>query len=145
MAMTSISPKTPTNPHSILSAYGLQNSPQAVQTILSIPGFQGDSTAWLARLAEAYIRTSVMTCDTGTAAGKTRKHVEVNVTYIYRCTILPFGDVLGHSALTAYIAYLRGLPNPIPTNIGSVVDEIERSFRWNVPLHGRAVVDYWAG
>ena len=69
------------------STYGVSDPDQTVQVPLQHPRFRRRQTAeWLARLANAYVRTGEPTCDIGTAPGKTRKHVEVNVTYIYRCT-----------------------------------------------------------
>lgn len=143
MAMSPISPATPQDASAILYAYGLPDPNRTVQTLCSIPGFQGDTTVWLARLANAYVRTAEPTCDTGTTQGKTRKHVVVNVTYIYRCSVLPFGDFWGHSGLNSYITMLKGLSfYPI---IASAVTLLENSWRWNVPIHGHAVMDYWAG
>jgi len=147
LAMTSISPKTlsPGNKAAqVLRAFDVEDPDSVVQALLGIPGLPGDAELWLMRLAEAYVRTGEPDCDTATAAGKTRKHVVVNITYIYRCSVLPFGGVWGHSGLTAYIAYLRSLRFPIPTLIASLVTQMENEWRWNVPIRGRAVVDYWA-
>jgi len=143
LAMSAISPGTAPNALAILTAYGVPDPSQTVQTLCAIPGFQGDTTVWLARLANAYVRTGELTCDTGTATGKTRKHVVVNVTYIYRCSVLPFGDFWGTAGLSSYINMLKGLP--FYAIIASAVTHLENSRRWNVPLHGRAVMDYWAG
>jgi len=143
MAMTSISPRTPQNPINILTAYGVQDPGSVVRALLNIPGMPGDTATWLARLAEAYVRTSAPTCDTGTTTGKTRRHVAVDLTYIYRCTILPYGGFWGNAGLTAYITYLRGLPAPIPGLIEPVVEHMESNWRWNIPIRGRAVIDYW--
>jgi len=143
LAMSPISPGNTQNAVAILTAYGVPDPSQTVQTLCGIPGFNGDTTVWLARLASAYVRTGQPTCDTGTAPGKTRKHVTVNVTYIYRCSILPFGDFWGHPGLTAYLTVLKGLP--FYAVIASAVTQLENSWRWNVPLHGHAVTDYWAG
>lgn len=146
LAMTSISPGNAQDAEAILSAYGMPDPSQTVRTLCGIPGFQeGDTTVWLSRLASAYVRTGEPTCDTGTAPGKTRKHVTVDITYIYRCSFLPFGDFWGHSGLNAFISYLRGLPSPIPAVIEPTVIILENAWRWNVPLHGHAVTDYWGG
>jgi len=143
LAMTSISPRTVQNPVEVLSAFGLPNPALAAQAICAVPGVPADETVWLPRLAEAYIRTSRPVCDTGTRPSAARKHVVVNVTYIYRCAILPFGLFWGRSGLDAYIAQVRGLPSPIPGRIEPVVAQMENRWRWNVPLRGRAVMDYW--
>jgi Flp pilus assembly protein TadG len=146
MAMSPISPATLQHSvaiESILKAYGLQNPNQAVQVICDIPGFEGDSVAWLTRLASAYVRTGEPTCDTGTAAGKTRKYVEVNVVYIYRCSVVPFGAVLGRSGFDSYVTMLQGLS--WYSIIAPAVTLLVNTRRWNIPIHGRAVVDYWAG
>jgi hypothetical protein len=142
MAMSPISPATPSNASAILSAFGLSNPSQAMHIVGSIPGFQ-DSLQWSARLADSYVRTSQPTCSTSTTSGKTRKHVVVNVTYIYRCSAFPFGKFWGHSALTAYTNTLRGLS--FYSVISAVVTSLDNSWNWNVPIQGRAVMDYWAG
>ena len=143
MALSCVSPRVPLGAQAIVHAYGVPDPNLTVRTLCDIPGFQGDTTAWLTRLAYAYVRTSQPSCDTGTSPGKTRKHVVVNVTYIYRCSIVPFGQVWGLSGLNAYIAMLHGLSfYPI---IASAVTLLENSKTWNVPIHGRAVMDYWAG
>jgi Flp pilus assembly protein TadG len=142
MAMSPISPATPPNALAILSAYGLPNPSQAVHTVCSTPGLQ-DSLQWSARLADSYVRTSQPICSTGTTQGKTRKHVVVNVTYIYRCSTFPFGKFWGHTGLTAYTNTLRALP--FYGVISAVVTSLDDAWSWNVPIHGRAVMDYWAG
>jgi hypothetical protein len=140
MAMSPISPATPPNALTILSAYGLPNPSQAVHTVCSIPGLQ-DSLQWSARLADSYVRTSQPICSTSTTQGKTRKHVVVNVTYIYRCATFPFGKFWGHAGLTAYTSTLKTLP--FYNVISAVVTSLDNSWNWNVPIHGRAVMDYW--
>jgi hypothetical protein len=143
MAMSPISPGNQQDAVAILTAYGLPDPGQTVRTLCDVPGFQGDTAMWLTRLANAYVRTGEPTCDTGTATGKTRRHVVVNVTYLYRCAVLPFGDVWGRSAFDSYITMLEGLSfYPI---IAPAVTLLENTRRWNVPIHGRAVVDYWGG
>jgi len=142
MAMSPISPATPPNALAILSAFGLSNPTEAVHTICSVPGFE-DSLQWSARLADSYVRTSQPVCSTGTTTGKTRRHVVVNVTYIYRCSAFPFGRFWGHAALTAYTNTLRALP--FYGVISAVVTSLDNSWNWNVPIRGRAVMDYWAG
>ena len=142
MAMSPISPATPENAWAILSAFGLPSPSLAVHTVCGIPGFQ-DSLQWSARLADAYVRTSQPICSTSTTPGKTRSHVVVNVTYIYRCSTFPFGKFWGHSALSAYTSTLRALP--FYGVISTVVTSLDDSWPWNVPIQGRAVMDYWAG
>jgi Flp pilus assembly protein TadG len=143
LALSSISPRLAPDPATVLSAYGVPDPGQTVRTICSVPGFEGDTAAWMARLANAYLRTGEPVCDTGTAPGKTRRYVTVDVTYIYRCSLLPFGDVLGRSGFNSYIAMLEGLSfYPL---IAPAVTLLEGASRWNVPVHGRAVMDYWAG
>ncbi len=143
MALSCISPAVPQNAQAILQAYGVSDPNLTVRTLCSIPGFQGDTTAWLARLAYAYVRTSQPTCSTGTAPGKIHKYVVVNVTYIYRCSIVPFGQVWGRTGLNSYLAVLHGLS--FYSLIASAVTALENSPTWNVPIHGHAVTDYWAG
>jgi len=143
MAMSCISPQVPQDAATILEAYGLPDPELTVRTLCTIPGFQGDTTMWLARLANAYLRTAQPTCSTGTAPGKTRKYVVMNVTYIYHCSVLPFGNSWGHSGFNSYITMLKGLP--FYTLIAPAVTLLENSWQWNVPIHGRAVMDYWAG
>jgi hypothetical protein len=143
MAMSCISPRAPEDASTILRAYGLPDPELTVRTVCGIPGFQGDTTIWLARLANAYVRTGAPSCAIGTAPGKKHKYVSVDVTYIYRCSILPFGSFLGRAGLNSYIAMLQGLSfYPL---IASAVTILEDSWRWNIPIHGRAVMDYWAG
>lgn len=142
MAMSPISPATPQNAWAILSAFGLPNPSQTMKTVCSVPGLQ-DSLQWSARLADSYVRTSQPICSTSTTPGKTRKHVVVNVTYIYRCSTFPFGKFWGHTALSAYTSTLRGLP--FYGVISTVVTSLDNSWPWNVPIQGRAVMDYWAG
>ncbi|HTW91245.1 MAG TPA: TadE family protein [bacterium] len=143
LAMSAIAPPTVSNSSAVLSAFGLSNPNQTVGTICSISGFQGDSAAWLGRLASAFIRTSQPNCTVGTAPGKTHKYVSVDVTYIYRCSFTPFGKLWGHTGLNSYIATLQGLP--FYTTIQSSVTQISNTWQWNVPVHGHAVTDYWAG
>jgi hypothetical protein len=143
MAMSSISAHTPQNAEQILLDFGVANPDSAVQTLCNIPGFEGQNAAWLARLANAFVRTGAPTCDTGTAPGKTRKHVAVGVTYIYRCSILPFGDVWGNSGLNAYLDALELLT--FHDDFQDAINLLRNSWRWNIPIRGRAVTDYWAG
>ncbi|MEO0108292.1 MAG: TadE/TadG family type IV pilus assembly protein [candidate division WOR-3 bacterium] len=143
LATSTISPRNAQNTGSILSAYGLSNPDQTIATVCSIPGFQGGASSWQARLANAYVRTGLADCDTGTAPGKTRKHVTVDVIYIHRCSVFPFGCLWGHAGLNAYIASLQALPF-YPT-IAPAVILLANAWRWNIPIHGRAVTDYWAG
>ena len=142
MAMSPISPATPPNASAILSAYGMPDPSQTVRAIYSTPGFQ-DSLQWSARLADSYVRTSQPICSTSTTPGKTRKHVVVNVTYIYRCYTFPFGNFWGHAGLTAYTNTLKALP--FYSVISAVVISLDNSWNWNIPIRGRAVMDYWAG
>ena len=66
----------------------------------------------------------------------------VNVTYVYRCNILPLGVFWGNSRLNKYINRLEKLS--YYETIKSVATQIQGSWRWNVPIHGRAVTEYWA-
>jgi hypothetical protein len=142
MAMSSISRATPQNASAILSAYGMPDPGRAMHALSGIPGFQ-DSLQWSARLADAFVRTSQPACSTGTAPGKTRRYVVVNVTYIYRCYTFPFGNFWGHAGLTAYTNTLKALP--FYGVISAVVASLDNLWSWNIPIHGRAVMDYWAG
>jgi hypothetical protein len=148
MTMSSIAPATTGDPNPVLLAYGLGDPDRAVAVLCSIPGFQGGDAAWRARLADAYVRTYLPQCDTGTAPGKTRKHVVVNVTYIYRCHFLPFGNIWGQAAIDAYCNKLRDVFQfhlPGYAYVAPFVEKIRNSWRWNITVHGRAVTDYWAG
>jgi len=142
MAMSSISPTIPVSASLILTAYGMPNANQTLRAIESIPGFQ-DTLQWSSRLADSYVRTSQPACTTSTTAGKTRKHVVVNITFIYRCSVFPFGNFWGHAGLNSYISYLQGLS--FYGTISPVVTTMQSSWQWNVPVHGHAVLDYWAG
>jgi hypothetical protein len=142
LALSPISPATPPNASAILSAYGLPNVSQAIHTVSRIPGLN-DSLQWSARLADAYVRTSQPVCSTGIVSGKTRRYIVVNLTYIYRCSSFPFGKFWGHTALTAFTNTLRALP--FYSVISAVVTSLDNSWNWNVPIRGRAVMDYWAG
>jgi Flp pilus assembly protein TadG len=135
MAMSSINSATNVNAEQILLDYGLTNPTQTVAAICSIPGFQGDNAKWLARLANAYLRTGAPTLTVGTYG--TRQNVTATVTYIYRCSFWPFGIFWGSSGITAYYNSLPAIVKPFATFVSSP--------RWNITIHGRAVTDYWAG
>ena len=148
MAMSSIGSATAANSEQILRAYGLTDPDQTVATLCSTPGFQGDDAKWLARLADAYVRTGVPACTVGTAPGKTRKYVVANVTYVYRCSFLPFGNVWGQAGINAYCNMLAAFPFYSPYTysvVAPLADLIRNNWQWNVTVHGRAVTDYWAG
>lgn len=149
MAMSSIGPATADAAGSVLKAYGLKDPDATVAALCSIPGFQGDDDKWLARLTNAYVRTYVSQCDTGTSAGKTRKHVAVNVTYVYHCVFLPLGNVWGQARIDAYCDMLAALTYVDPPGywpaVNDIVELIRSRWRWNITIPGRAVTDYWAG
>lgn len=142
LAMSTVSPPQPRNAPAVLSSYGMEEPNKGIKVLCDIPGFETDTINWRRRVADAFIRTGAPVCDTGTVDGKTRKHVEVNIIYIYRCNILPLGIFWGHSRLDSYIATLEGLP--FYDVIAAVASQIKSSWRWNVPIHGRAVTEYWA-
>ena len=135
LVMSSINSATNVNANEILLDYGLTNPTQTVAALCSIPGFQGDNAKWLARLANAYLRTGAPTFAIGTYG--TRKNVTANVTYIYRCSFWPFGTVWGSAGINAYYNSLPAIVKPFATFVSSS--------RWNITIHGRAVTDYWAG
>ena len=149
MAMSSIASPNAADADEVLSAYGLDDPNQTVAVLCSIPGFRGDSAKWLGRLANAYVRTHLSRRDTATAPGKTRKHVTVDLVYIYRCSFLPFGNLWGEAGIDAYCDTLAGLhydPPGFHPYVFRLVDEtIRKNWRWNITIHGRAVTDYWAG
>jgi hypothetical protein len=149
MAMSSIGPATADDATDVLLAYGLENPDSTVAALCSIPGFQGDDERWRVRLANAYVRTYVSQCDTGTAAGKTRKHVVVNVTYVYHCIFLPLGNVWGQARINSYCDMLAALTYVDPPGywpaVSDIVELIRNKWRWNITIPGRAVTDYWAG
>jgi Flp pilus assembly protein TadG len=148
MAMSSIASGTNDDANDILQAYGVNDPNQTVAAICSIPGFQEGSDRWRARLANAYLRTYLPQCDTtGTPAGR-RKHVTVNVTYIYRCNFAPFGIFWGKAGIDAYCAaltafsYHNGYTYAV---VAPFIAILEANWRRNITIHGRAVTDYWAG
>jgi len=148
MAMSSIAPANNANAEDILKAYGLTNPNQTVSALCQIPGFQGDSLKWLARLANAYIRTGRPTCTVGIAPGKTRRYVAVDVTYLYRCNFVPFGIFWGKPGVDAHIAMLQAFPyysSYTYVVVAPFIALLQSSWRWNITIHGRAVTDYWAG
>jgi hypothetical protein len=149
MAMSSIGPATADDARDVLLAYGLEDPDSTVAALCSIPGFQGDEEKWLARLANAFVRTDVSQCDTGTAPGKTRKHVVVNVTYVYHCIFLPLGNVWGQARIDAYCNMLAALTYVDPPGywpaVNDIVELIRGKWKWNITIPGRAVTDYWAG
>jgi len=148
MAMSSIAPANNSTAEDILKAYGVTNPNQTVAALCNIPGFQGNNAEWLARLANAYVRTGRPTCTVGTAPGKTRRYVSVDVTYIYRCNFWPFGIFWGKAGIDAYCAMLTAFPFFSPytyTVVSPFIAVLQSTWRWNVTIHGRAVTDYWAG
>jgi Flp pilus assembly protein TadG len=148
VAMSSIASAAAGNAEQVLQAYGLADPSRAAAALCSIPGFQSNDAKWQARLANAYVRTYQPQCDTGTATGKTRKHVVANVTYVYRCSFLPFGEVWGEAGVAEYCNMLAAFPFYQPYTYGVVAplaDLIRNNWRWNITIHGRAVTDYWAG
>jgi hypothetical protein len=142
LAMSGVCRKTVQDPTAVLSAYGVDDPAQTVQAVCRIPGFNGNTAEWGARLADAYVRTGMPARDTATAPGKTRRHVTVDVTYIHHCAFFPIGSFWGHGEVNAYVAALQALPYYYV--IAPYVTGIANSWRWNVPIHGRAVLDYWA-
>jgi hypothetical protein len=141
--MSCISPRTLADAATVLTAYGLEDQGRTVRALCNVPGFDGDTAVWRARLANAFLRTGEPVCDTGTAPGKTRRYVTADITYIYRCSILPFGDFWGRPGFNSYISTIEGLSfYPL---IAPAVALLEAACRWNVPIHGHAVMDYWAG
>ena len=135
MAMSSLASATNGNADSILRVCGVTNPTQTVAAVCNIPGFQGDNAKWLARLANAFLRTGAPSFTVGTYG--TRKNVTANVTYIYRCSFWPFGIVWGQSGITNYYNSLPAAVKPFATFVSQ--------WRWNIVIHGRAVTDYWSG
>jgi hypothetical protein len=148
MAMSSIATANNDDADDILRAYGLDDPNQTIAVLCNIPGFQGDEAKWRARLANAYLRTYLPQCDTtGTPSGK-RKHVTVNVTYIYRCSFVPFGITWGKAGIDAYCAALTAFPycnSYTYAVVAPFIAMLQSNWRWNITIHGRAVTDYWAG
>jgi Flp pilus assembly protein TadG len=148
MAMSSIASATNSTAEDILKAYGVTNPNQTVAALCNIPGFQGDNAKWLARLANAYMRTGRPTCTVATAPGKTRKYVSVDVQYVYRCNFWPFGIFWGKAGIDSYCAMLTAFPFYSPytyTVVSPFIALLQSTWRWNVTIHGHAVTDYWAG
>lgn len=150
LAMSSIASANNDDAEKVLHAYWLDDPAQTVATLCSIPGFQGDNDQWAARLANAYLRTYLPECDTATTPGR-RKHVAVDVTYIYRCSFLPLGGVWGHAGVSAYcdtLMYELGTFQFHPSWKNWVlpgINLIRNTWQWNIPIRGRAMTDYWAG
>ena len=142
MAMSSLASANNDDATDILTAFGVADPTQTVAAICSIPGFQGDDDKWRARLANAYLRTRVDSLTTGTYGA--RKNVTAWVTYIYRCSFLPLGIFWGQSGITAYgtalSAFFGGSP---PTGVSVFIGLLNTTWRWNIPVHVRAVTDYW--
>ena len=148
MAMSSIASASNACAEDILRAYGLTDPNQTVAALCSIPGFQGDNAKWLARLANAYLRTGRPNCTVGTASGKTRKYVAADVTYIYRCNFVPFGMFWGKAGIDAYCAMLTAFPFYSPYShsvVAGFIALLQSTWRWNITIRGHAVTDYWAG
>jgi len=149
LAMSALSLTPADDANSVMLAYGLTSPVQTVVALCSIPGFKGDSALWAARLANAYVRTGRPTCQVATASGKTRRYVEVNVTYIYRCSVLPLGNFWGSAGTGAYCAVLDTFtfsPPGRPSAVTSFVTFLrDKGWRWNIKINGHAVTDYWAG
>jgi Flp pilus assembly protein TadG len=150
MAMSSIVLPTADDPGNVLLAYGVADPNQTVATLCAIPGFQGDEAEWLARIANAFVRTGQPQCDTATAPGKTRKYVVADVDYIYRCAVLPLGVFFGSTRTLEYCSTLDTFtfsPPGRPNAVTSFVNFLRNSngWRWNVRIRGHAVMDYWAG
>jgi len=150
MVMSPLVLATADDPANVLLAYGVADPNQTVATLCAIPGFQGDEAEWLARIANAFVRTGQPQCDTATAPGRVRKHVVVNVDYIYRCNVLPLGNFFGSTGALAYCAALDtftfqapGRPNAVTTLVNFLRNS--NGWRWNVRIRGHAVTDYWAG
>jgi hypothetical protein len=135
MAMSSIASSFSNDPNGILAAFDVPKPDTIVAVLCSIPGFQGDTAQWIRRLANAYVRTGQPTCVVGAVAGK-RRHVEVDVTYIYRCNFVPFGFLWGTSGVTAYY-------NSLPPGVKTIVSGFQEY--WNIRIRGHAVTDYWGG
>jgi len=152
LAMSSIASTNVGKADEIIKAYWIDDPNLTVAKLCEIPGFQGDSTKWRGRLANAYLRTYLPQCDTSTASGK-RKHVVVNVTYIYRCSFLPLGNVWGTSAIAAYCDTLYNElgvfkfhdPAQWKQAVRDPIKLIRDASRWNLRINGHAVMDYWAG
>jgi hypothetical protein len=66
----------------------------------------------------------------------------VYVTYIYRCTVFPLGQFWGASELWKYVQLLED-PH-FPDVIHQAATTIWNLHRWNVPIRGHAIMDYWA-
>ncbi len=148
MAMSSIASANNGDAEDVLKAYGVDDPTLTVAKLCEIPGFVGDDAKWKARLANAYLRTYLPQCDTtGTPLGR-RKHVAVDVTYIYRCNFAPFGVFWGKPGIDAYCALLAAFPFHSPYTYAVVtpfITVLQGAWRWNITIHGRAVTDYWAG
>lgn len=135
LALTPVSPETDLAPAAVLAAYGI---PEPDHTLQVLERLMIDRPA---RLASALVRTSEITCDTGLAMGARLKHLTVNVTYIHRCAVFPLGRIWGSSGLAAQLARLRSLP--FYNLIQPAVARMQDSSGWELPVHGRAIIDYW--
>ena len=148
MAMSAIQSPNAGNAHDVMRAFGVNDPEATVAALCSIPGFQGQNTDWLGRLANAYQRTGAPACTVGTAPGKTRRYVVANVTYVYRCSFCPLGFAWGHAGINTYVSYLQAFHyynGYTYAVVAPFIAMLQSTWRSNIRIHGRAVTDYWAG
>jgi hypothetical protein len=134
MAMSSIAATTSSNAHGILLAYDVPEPDSIVKYLCAIPGFNGQTAEWKARLANAYVRTGEPVCAVDSIAGR-RRHIEVDVVYIHRCDFIPIGFFWGMSGVTAYV-------NALPPAVKAFATGLQTPR--NIRIRGHAVMDYWA-
>ncbi len=144
MAMSSIASANNDDAEDILEAFGVTNPGQTIASICSIPGFRGDNDKWRARLANAFLRTGAPSFTIGNYGA--RRNVEARITYIYRCSFLPLGIFWGQSGITDYVAMLSAFQfygGYTPAVVSGFIWILNSTWKWNIPVHARAVTDYW--
>jgi hypothetical protein len=148
IAMTPVSPGILADAATIAAAFGLD--PGAIPAIKGPGGLGNEILNLLERLADSYIRTYKTEVSVGGPdEGKKHKYVNVDVTYIYRCRIFPLGLFFGkYELVNKYAPYIQA-SEPYQQN-QAVRDAVDRLIaiagllKWNVPIHGGAMMDYWA-
>jgi hypothetical protein len=143
MAMSCVTPAVTSDAKEILGYFGWHNYDELLSSIEGgVKGTLGEFGDILLRLASSYVRTCSIACEATPGSGDQRAYVSVDVTYIYHCTFFPLGTILGTESETRkYLNFFASLPDPI----GGLAKGILKLYQWNIPIHGRAVMDYWAG
>lgn len=154
MAMAAVSPSIFTDLSDltgivgdVLTVFGvdageLESSMEDIKNVVGSNAF----TDYLARLADAYVRTSIdfdgnaVQVNAGTPIDENKKNVTVRVTYVYRCGILPLGKLWMANDLEPLINKLKGwFPQ-----LAGLYDKVWTMKTRNITIYGDAKLDYWA-